>query len=380
MKLRRAAVGLSTLAILAAGLGPVGPLPAATAGAYRVPATTFLHLQTRPIKVHGYRLSISVDQVAVNRKIQFSFLTIALQRREPTGGGETLEQIHQWGWQLPKTAFHLHRDLGHGWIDTGDRMGALGHLHMRFNATGGRPFTGACGSQTSRPGTLRGNTGTAFLLRADLTFFGTLRAKSFAATAFGAADCGDGGGGGGGSFCSTPGLIAIVSDESGARSMPAPTRLTRPAVRAATSVQPGGMLHRLLAASTAHQFAFVARTPRFNVFEFATGGRHEAHVMALLTQRPIVDGNVTAASTDLQIVPPADTAAWLTGTESITGPGDATAPVDTCRGRTTRTRRDNNVTSVAGGGGALTAHFDSVGDVAFEDGLLGSVEQTRRVS
>jgi hypothetical protein len=38
------------------------------------------------------------------------------------------------------------------------------------------------------------------------------------------------------------------------------------------------------------------------------------------------------------------------------------------------------VTSVAGGGGALTAHFDSVGDVAFDDGLLGSAEQTRRVS
>ena len=102
--------------------------------------------------------------------------------------------------------------------------------------------------------------------------------------------------------------------------------------------------------------------------------------MALLTERPIVDGAVSAAATDIQVVPPADTAAWLSGGESITGPGDPTAPVDTCRGRTSRTRTDRNVTSVAGGGGALTAHFDSVGDVAFEDGLLGSAEQTRRVS
>ena len=54
--------------------------------------------------------------------------------------------------------------------------------------------------------------------------------------------------------------------------------------------------------------------------------------------------------------------------------------LDTCRGRTFRTRVDNNVTSVAGGGGALTAHFDSVGDVAIDDGLLGSAQQTRRVS
>jgi hypothetical protein len=258
-------------------------------------------------------------------------------------------------------------------------MGALGHLHMHFSASGGHPFTGACGSQTSRGGTLRGNTGTAFLLHADSTFFGTLKAKRFGALASGAADCG-GGGGGGGNFCPSPELFAILSDESGARSMPAPTHLTRPALRAATSVQPGGMLHGLLAASTAHQFALVARTPRFNVFEFATGGRHEAHIMALFTQQPIVDGNVTSASTDLQIVPPGDTATWLSGTESITGPGDPTAPLDTCRGRTVRTRLDNNVTSVAGGGGALTAHFDSVGDVAFEDGLLGSAAQTRRVS
>jgi hypothetical protein len=378
MKLRRAGVALSTLAIVATGPGLVTALPA-IAGANRAPVTTFLQLQTRPVKVHGYRLSIAVDQVAVDGRIQFTFLTVALQRREPTGGGETLEQIHQWGWQLPKTAFHLHRDLGHGWIDTGDRMGALGHLHMRFSASSGRPFTGACGSQTSRPGTLRGKTGTAFLLHADSSFFGTLKTKRFAASAFGATDCG-GGGGGGGNFCSTPGLVAIVSDESGARSMPAPTHLTRPALRAATSVQPGGMLHRMLAAATAHQFALVARTPRFNVFEFATGGHHEAHVMALFTQQPIVDGTVSAAATDLQVVPPADTAAWLSGTESITGPGDPTAPVDACRGRTSRTRTDNNVTSVTGGGGALTAHFDSVGDVAFEDGLLGSAAQTRRVS
>ena len=149
---------------------------------------------------------------------------------------------------------------------------------------------------------------------------------------------------------------------------------------AATSVRPGGMLHPMLASPTAHQFVLVIRTERFNLFEFATGGGHEAHVMALFTQRPIVDGGVTAAATDLQIVPPADTAAWLSGTESITGPGDPTAHLDTCRGRTFRTRTDNNVTSVAGGGGALTAHFDSVGDVAIDDGLLGSAQQTRRVS
>ena len=204
MKLRRAAVALSTLAAIATAPGTVGPVPAA-AGAFRAPITTLLQLQTRPIKVHGYHLSIAVEQVAVDGAIQFTFLTIALERREPTSGaGETLEQIHQWGWQLPKTAFHLHRDLGHGWVDTGDRMGSLGHLHMRFSATGGRPFTGACGSQTSRPGTLRGNTGTAFLLRADSTFFGTLKARRFAATVFGVTQCGGGGGGGGGASARRP--------------------------------------------------------------------------------------------------------------------------------------------------------------------------------
>ncbi len=378
MKLRRAAVALSTLAVIAIGPDPMGLSPA-VAGV-RAPVTTLLQLQTRPIKVHGYRLSIAAEQVAVDGRIQFTFLTIALQRREPTSGaGETLEQIHQWGWQLPKTAFHLHRDLGHGWIDASDRMGSFGHLHMRFSATGGRPFTGACGSQSSRPGTLRGNTGTAFLLRADSSFFGTLKAQRFAATVFGVTQCG-GGGGGGGTFCPSPGLGASVSDESGFRSMPAPTRLTRRALGAATSVQPGGMLHQILAGATAHQFALAIRTPRFNVFELATGGSHEAHAMALLTQRPIVNGNVTASTTDLQVVPPPDTAAWLSGTESITGPGDPTAHLDTCRGRTFRTLVDRNVTSVAGGGGALTAPFDSVGDVAMDDGLLGSAVQTRRVS
>ena len=234
-------------------------------------------------------------------------------------------------------------------------------------------------SSTARPISVRGNTSTAFLLRADSTFFGTLKAQRFAATAFGVTDCG-GGGGGGGPFCPSPGLVAVVSDESGARSMPAPTHLSRRAFGAATSVQPGGMLHQMVAAATAHQFALLIRTRRFNVFEFATGGSHEAHVMALLTERPIVDGAVTAATTDLQIVPPADTAAWLSGTESITGPGDPKAHLDTCRGRAFRTRVDHNVTSVAGGGGALTAHFDSVGDVAIDDGLLGSAQQTRRVS
>ena len=62
----------------------------------------------------GYHLSIAVEQVAVDGKVQFTFLTIALERREPTSGSETLEQIHQWGWQPPKTAFHLHRDLSRG--------------------------------------------------------------------------------------------------------------------------------------------------------------------------------------------------------------------------------------------------------------------------
>ena len=243
----------------------------------------------------------------------------------------------------------------------------------------GVPFTGACGSQASRPGPLRGNTGTAFILRADSSFFGTLKAQRFAATVIGVTQCG-GGGGGGGTFCPSSGLGATVSDESGFRSMPAPTRLTRRALGTATSVQPGGMLHPMLASATAHQFALAIRTRRFNLFELATGGGHEAHAMALLTQRPIVDGGVTAATTDLQIVPPADAAAWLSGTESITGPGDPTAHVDRCRGRTFRTRMDNDVTSVAGGGGALTAHFDSVGDVAIDDGLLGSAQQTRRVS
>ncbi len=186
--------------------------------------------------------------------------------------------------------------------------------------------------------------------------------------------------GGGGTFCPSSGLGAVVSDESGFRSMPAPTRLTRRALGAATSVQPGGMLHPMLASADRASVRVGHPHRRFNLFELATGGGHEAHAMALLTQRPIVDGGVTAATTDLQIVPPADTAAWLSGTESITGPGDPTAHVDRCRGRTFRTRTDNNVTSVAGGGGALTAHFDSVGDVAIDDGLLGSAQQTRRVS
>ncbi|MFI5055092.1 MAG: hypothetical protein ACHQAW_01660 [Actinomycetota bacterium] len=375
MKLRRAAIALSTLAMIAIGPGPVGPAPAAAG--VRPQVTTLLALQTRPIKVHGYHLAIAVEQVAVDGKVQFTFLTIALERREPTSGSETLEQIHQWGWQLPKTAFHLHRDLSQGWIDTGDRMGPLGHLHMRFDATGGHPFTGACGSQASRPGPLRGNIGTAFLLRADSSFFGTLKGQRFAATVIGVTQCG--GGGGGGTFCPSSGLGATVSDESGFRSMPAPTRLTRRALGTATSVQPGGLLHPMLASATAHQFVLAIRTRRFNLFELATGGGHEAHAMALLTQRSIVAGGVTADTTDLQIVPPADTASWLSGSESITGPGDPTAHVDRCRGRTFRTRMDNNVTSVAGGGGALTAHFDSVGDVAIDDGLLGSAQQTRRV-
>jgi hypothetical protein len=352
-------------------------LPAA-AGA-RGPATTFLQLQTRPVKVHGYRLSFSADQVAVDGRIQFTFLTIALQRHEPTGGGETLEQIHQWGWQLPKTAFHLHRDLGSGWIDTGDRMGRFGRVHMRFLATGGPPYTGACGSDVSRPGSLRGNTAGSFLLHADSSYFGTLKARGFAATVFASTQC-RGGGGGGGTFCPSAGLNASLSDEPFARSMPSTTRLTRRALADVTSVAPGGMLHQTLASATEHQFVLVVRSRRFNLLELAAGGRHEAHAMVLFTQTPIVEGGVTAATSDVQIVPPADTAAWLSGTESITGPGDLKPRTDTCRARTYRTRIDRNVTSVAGGGGALTAHFDSVGDVAVEDGLFGGASQTRRVS
>ena len=127
MKLRRAAIALSTLAMIAIGPGPVGPVPAAAG--VRPQVTTLLALQTRPIKVHGYHLSIAVEQVAVDGTVQFTFLTIALERREPTSGSETLEQIHQWGWQLPKTAFHLHRDLSQGGGGRGERRGGEGWIH-----------------------------------------------------------------------------------------------------------------------------------------------------------------------------------------------------------------------------------------------------------
>jgi hypothetical protein len=378
MKLRRAAVALSTLAVVATGPGPTGPSPAAAG--VRAPVTTLLQLQTRPIKVHGYRLSIEVDRFAVDGATRYSFMRVVLERREPTSApGETLEQVHEWGWRLPKTAFHLHRDLSHGWIDTADRMHAFGHLRMRFTATGGSAFAGECGSYTRRAGTLGGHTGTSFILRADSTFFGTLKAQRFDATVTGITDCGGGGGGGGFTFCPSAGLGATVSDTPLARSKPAPMRLTRRAVAAATTALPGGLLHHLLASGTPHQFLLAIRTQRFNVLEVATGGRHEVHYMALLSGRSTLDGGVTASATDLQITPPADLATWLSGTESISGPGDSRARVKTCKSHTFRTRMDNNVTSVAGGGGALTAHFDSVGDVAIDDGLLGSAQQTRRV-
>ena len=79
-------------------------------------------------------------------------------------------------------------------------------------------------------------------------------------------------------------------------------------------------------------------------------------------------------------MPPADVASWLSGTESITGPGDPTARIKTCKSRVFRSSSDDAITTVAGGGGALTAHFDSVGDVAMQDDLSGSVQQVRRVS
>ena len=157
-------------------------------------------------------------------------------------------------------------------------------------------------------------------------------------------------------------------------------RLTPRTAAAATSVRPGGLLHRVLSGATTHQFAFMIRTQHFNIFEMATGGRHEAHYLALFTEAPILTGGITTSATDLQLVPPAEVSPWLSGTEAITGPGDPTANVKTCKSRTFRMRSDNAVASVAGGGGALTAHFDSVGDVALEDGLLGSADQVRRVS
>ena len=230
MKLRRAAVALSTLAVIATGPGPVGPV-AATAGV-RPQVTTLLELQTRPIKVHGYHLSISAEQVAVDGTIQFTFLTIALERREPTpGAGETLEQIHQWGWQLPKTAFHLHRDLSQGWIDTGDRMGVVRtppHALQRHGRASVHRRLWQPSLETGHaPRQHRHRVPPARRLDVLRHAQGTNASR---ATVIGVTQCG-GGGGGGGRFCPSSGLGAMVSDESGFRSMPAPTRLTPPCPR-----------------------------------------------------------------------------------------------------------------------------------------------------
>lgn len=378
MRFRRCAVALSTMTVLVTGgLGSLSPAPA-VAGT-RTPVFTFLGIVTNPIKVHGYQMTIEADQFTVNGATRYRFLSVTLLRREPTTDKSELHQIHQWGWGLPKTAFHLHRDLSSGWIDTGDRMGALGHLHMRFSATSGAAFTGACDSFAQRRGTLEGRTDTSFILRTDSTFFGTLKARHFGATATGSTQCGRGGGGGS-RPCPSAGLGAMVSDQPLARTKPAPIRLTPRTVAAAAAVRPGGLMHRVLSGATTHQFAFMIRTKGFNIFEMASGGRHEAHYMALFTSAPILTGGVAASATDLQVAPPADVASWLSGTESITGPGDPTARTKTCKSRTFRSSSDDAITTVAGAGGGLTAHFDSVGDVAMQDGLSGSVQQVRRVS
>lgn len=377
MRFRRTAVALSTMLVIVTGSVVsirVGPAVATTRGS----KVTIQHLTTSPMKVHGYRLVVSVERLIAEGTIQFTFMTVTLERDEPaTNDDELLQQIHEWGWQLPKRAFHVHRDLAHGWIDTGVRMGDLGHLHMRFASAQPSQTAGTdCGDVGSRSGHLDGNTGTAFLLRADSTFFGTLKARHFGATVSESTECSSNGGGGR-RHCGRPFISAFFADEP---TRPAMARLTRSAVTADATTRPGGMLRRVLTSAAAHQFAIVQRSRGFNVLEFATGGRHEAHVMILLTGKPFLGGGVTTSATDLQIEPPPDTAAWLSGTETIAGPGDPAADRYGCKQRVFRSFYDGAATSVAGGGGALTAHFDSVGDVEMQDGLSGSAQQVRRVS
>jgi hypothetical protein len=370
---------LLLILMLTGGLAPAGSSVAHAATAE--PDATALLLRTSVIKVHGYRLQIQVDRITDDFGTD-TFLQVAMSRREKTGDtSQFLGQAHMWGWALPKTAFHLHRDLSHGWIDTGERMRALGHLRMRFSATGGLHTAGAgCHASASRTGRLDGNTSTAFILRTDGGFFGTLKARSFGARASRFALCSSGGGGGQ-PPCPVPGLFGIVADQGTfARAGALPTHLPRATFGIPSTLRPTDTLRQVTAAVATHQYALFIRSQDFNVLEFVTGGNHEAHLMELFTQHPFVTGGINASSTDVQIAPPATVATWLSGSESITGPGDPRPANATCKDRTFRDHADDSIVTTAGLGGALTAHFDQVGDVAMPDGLEGFADQVRRVS
>ena len=155
---------------------------------------------------------------------------------------------------------------------------------------------------------------------------------------------------------------------AGVRTKPAPMRLTaaRSAPRQRRS-DPAGCMHRML--SRRDRASVRIHDPHeggSTCSRWRAAGGHEAHAMALFTNAPIVTGGVDSRH-DGSADRPARRRRLVAERDRVDHGARRPdrARQDRCkRPHLPHRASDNNVTSVAGGGGALTAHFDSVGDVA----------------
>ena len=259
MRFRRAAVALSTLAMLIADRpGSLAPAPAAAG--VRTPGHDAPGAPDAADQ--GPRLSPDDRSRAVRRDgtMQFTFLTITLHRREPTAGRERARADPSVGLAAPEDglpspprsepAVDRHR-RSDGCVRT-PAHALLGHggaaLHRRLRQLRAAE-TGPAPRQHRH----------LVHPAADSTFFGTLKARHFGATATGRPSVAAGAAVG----------PAPVRPRASARWSPinrgshearADTPHPPCAVAAAAAVQTRRALHRMLSRATTHQFAFMIRT------------------------------------------------------------------------------------------------------------------------
>jgi hypothetical protein len=336
-----------------------------------------LLLLTNPINVHGYQMSLAVDQIGDGTFTQTA-LAVSLGRAELSDASTQVVQEHDYSFHLTPDGFGFAHDLSHARVGSGDRMGSFGHLSVRFSATSPlRTVANGCDSGTARDGIAAGGSPGAFTLHADEGFVGTLKHQTFHASMFRSASCSGTGGGGG--FCPRPGLASFVGTGFPLLAeRPAPL-LVRAFQRRIGNPAAGRIVAARSVRATVSPLLLVSlEDPSTHVLLLGVGSGHVSHVMIVFAGAALTTGHVRSDHTRVRSTSPAEAVTWLSGQERAIGPGDPRIRTKTCKTRTYTIADDANATSSAGTGGALVAHFDSIGDVTVPDGLPAQVQEIRR--
>src|SRR6266550_563584 len=80
-------------------------------------------LLTAPVNVHGYQMSLAVDQIGDGTGTQ-TVLAISLSRDELSDPSAQVVQEHDYVFHLTPDGFGFAHDLSRARVDSGDRMGS----------------------------------------------------------------------------------------------------------------------------------------------------------------------------------------------------------------------------------------------------------------